>query len=118
MKLGLVPLRIPSGWMVAYNNFLEISPYDFVDDTYKYAMELDEDILQMSNQYRKRILDLGWYPSFNPHGQYRIVLVELVDNESQSDKWTTPIVIFSSRDILTIKMTIDSLLEEVAEGRL
>ncbi|MEC0270887.1 hypothetical protein [Paenibacillus anseongense] len=47
MKLGLVPLRIPSGWMVAYNNFLEISPYDFVDDTFKYAMELDEDILQM-----------------------------------------------------------------------
>lgn len=47
LKLGLVPLRIPSGWMVAYNNFLEISPYDFVDDTFKYAMELDEDILQM-----------------------------------------------------------------------
>ncbi|NRF95593.1 hypothetical protein HQN89_32670 [Paenibacillus frigoriresistens] len=59
----------------------------FIDDTYENVLELDEDILQIVSQDHKRIVDLGWYPSFNPNGQYKVKLIELVDEERQLEKW-------------------------------
>ena len=41
---------------------------NFIDDTYENVLDLDEDILQIVSQDHKRIVDLGWYPSFNPNG--------------------------------------------------
>ncbi|MBH5316864.1 hypothetical protein I6N90_03450 [Paenibacillus sp. GSMTC-2017] len=118
MQPKLVPLRISSGWSVGYNNFLEISTEDFIDDTYPYEWDLNEDILQFSNEYRKRILDLGWYPSSNPKGQYRIVLIELCEDEDQAEKWDSPLFQYCSRDTNDIKDKINFVLQEVATGRL
>ncbi|KRF10272.1 hypothetical protein ASG89_01700 [Paenibacillus sp. Soil766] len=107
MKPKLVPLRIPSRWMISLNNFHEISTDEFTDDTYENVLELDEDILQIVSQDHKRIVDLGWYPSLNPNGQYKVKLVELVDEERQPEKWDSPLFTFSSRSVSVIKDKID-----------
>lgn len=104
--------------MVSYNNFLELSTEEFTDDTFKYEIDLDEDILQISSQAHRRILDLGWYPSFHPDGQYKIMLVELVEKEIQPEKWDDPLFTFSSRSVNEIKDKIDLVLQQVVEGRL
>ncbi|WP_171644565.1 hypothetical protein [Paenibacillus phytorum] len=104
--------------MISKNNFIEISTDEYTDDTYEHVLELDEDILQIVSQDNKRILDLGWYPSFNPNGQYKIMLVELVDVEHQAEKWDSPLFTCSSKSVSVIKDTIEYILQEVVEGRL
>ncbi|KRF31653.1 hypothetical protein [Paenibacillus sp. Soil787] len=69
-------------------SFLEISTDEFTDDTYEIVLELDEDILQIVSQDQL----LGWYPSFNPNGQYKVKLVELVVEEKQPEKWDSSLV--------------------------
>ncbi len=103
--------------MISFNNFLEISTDKFIDDTYEHVLELDEDILQIVSLDHRRILDLGWYPSFNPNGQYKIMLIELVDEENQPEKWDSPLITFISRNVSVIKDKIDYMLQEVVAGR-
>lgn len=67
----LQPLRIPSGWMVQYNNFSE---YDLEKHGEKYRFELVEDLLQLKNH--NLLIDLGWYPSMDSAGEYVLYLVD------------------------------------------
>jgi len=119
LKKQLVPLRVPSGWMIDYNAFLDLDPNEFIDNEYEFRWEYSEDILQFSNKIRSRVLDLGWYPDHNPDGMFNIKLVELVeDNESQSDKWFQPIFILRTRNRNEIIEKLEWIMQEVAEGRL
>ncbi|WP_134682617.1 hypothetical protein [Brevibacillus migulae] len=119
MEPKLVPLRIPTGWSVALNKFREVNPEQFKHEDYEFCWEFDEDILHLKNEYRNRILDLGWYPSFNPKGIYRLLLIELHDDhDEQTESWEKPLIIFESRDIEETQRTIEHILIQVTEGLL
>lgn len=84
MTLPLVHLEIPNGWTINHNIFTEACPEKFLSEDYEYRWEFNENILQIVNISRKKILDLGWYPEFCPSGEYCIMLIELVKMRNNS----------------------------------
>lgn len=75
----LVPLRIPSGWEVRFNNFVEIE--DDMDASER-AAYLSQDLLSIRSTAPEGspaagwALDLGWRPDGDPDGAYRLVLLD------------------------------------------
>ena len=68
MTTELMRLRVPQGWTVSFNRFLEFTDgYDFGD--------LTEDLLQMSAGPDSYTIDLGWYPDSDPGGRYGLTVV-------------------------------------------
>ncbi|MFP3389461.1 hypothetical protein [Brevibacillus sp. SIMBA_040] len=119
MEPKLVPLRIPTGWNVTLNSFREVNPDQFLTEDFEFCWDFGEDILQLKNESRNRILDLGWYPSFNPKGNFRLLLIEMFDApDKQTDSWEKPLVQFESRDIEEIQRTIEHILDQVTVGLL
>jgi hypothetical protein len=94
MNIKLVPLRVPSGWKVRFNEFAETDSDSFVDEDHEHLWEFKEDILQLEYE-EKRTLDLGWHPEFNPEGKYKLLLIDST-NKEQPD-WENPIYFFESR---------------------
>ncbi|MCI8649144.1 MAG: hypothetical protein HFG20_03415 [Anaerotruncus sp.] len=72
MHYELQPIRLQAGWRIEWNNFSE---YDMDLHGKEDAIELNEDLLQLCNDKAKLVIDLGWYPSFDPDGQYLLLLV-------------------------------------------
>jgi hypothetical protein len=97
----LQPLRIPAGWRVVINNFVESAdPRLYEGSTRLPNLVFQEDILWMEHHTRDRRigLDLGWYPEADPTGRFRVVVVELSDDrDKQAASWDTPIASFESR---------------------
>ena len=50
--IKLQPLRIPTGWNVPYNKFLEIEPNDLKEDD-SIWLHFTQDILQLKYRFRK-----------------------------------------------------------------
>ena len=83
---SLVPLRIPTGWAVVFNNFWEIKPLieegklvntsDFTQDHL-----VIERVVPKGTNSPPYVLDLGWYPEEDLNGQYRLVLTNRNSNE-------------------------------------
>ena len=82
----LQPLRISTGWKVAYNMFSE---YDPDKDGPEYAYELCEDLLQLSNN--NLLLDLGWYPQGDITGSYKLYLVD----KKKESPFESPLDVFA-----------------------
>ncbi len=73
----LQPLRVPSGWLVAYNELAELDPDPASVDRDQAIVFFGEDLLQLERPACNRFLDVGWYPSGDlAEGQYRLVLYE------------------------------------------
>jgi len=109
----LVPLRIPAGWLISFNQFTQASPHLFIDEDYKYKWEFNEDIFQFENAYRKRLLDLSWRPEFDPNGEYILVLLDV-----DYLYWNQPLCEFRSRDINKIIEKTENWLLEVSNGNI
>ncbi|AIQ53398.1 hypothetical protein [Paenibacillus sp. FSL R7-0331] len=107
----LVPLRIPAGWKISFNQFTESNPELFIDDEYIYRWEFNEDIFQFENSYRKRILDLSWRPEFNPNGEYILVLLD-----ADFPDWSQPLSEFRTKEIKKIIEKTEQWLAEVSKG--
>ncbi|AIQ42188.1 hypothetical protein MKZ24_17980 [Paenibacillus sp. FSL R7-0297] len=119
MNLQLVPLRIPIGWTIKWNVFTEVSPEDFTDEEHEHRWEYNEDLFQFVNYNRKKILDLGWYPEFQPNGQYRLLLIHKSDDEEQQfADWANPLEVFNSRNIDEVKLKIEEILLKVTRGEM
>ena len=107
MKYPLVPLRIPSGWIVGKNGFYDVEPI-VSSGLFKNADLFSEDMLFLrrdvpahwEDQY---IVDLGWIPSRDPAGIYRLTLV--------IGSWDRVVRQFESRDRYEIQRTIDRWLD-------
>jgi hypothetical protein len=112
----LVPIRVSPGWMIHFNQFTEANPDAFINDDYEYKWEFNEDILQFNHINNKWTLDLGWYPEFNPIGEYKILLIDTSDIDCPDRQ--NPIYKFNSRDINVIIEKIEYVLMEVSHGRL
>lgn len=110
MEHGLQPLRVPTGWLVAFNDLHEIDPADVPEDD-RYTF-LKEDLLQMMQGHFSRLLDVGWYPEGDSvDGGYRLVLYEGgFDGKLLRD--------FRTRDRAELVAEIERLLEAVCDGRL
>ncbi len=138
------PLQIPGGWIVAQNHFFDITPEAAMLESGRLDFPFVEDILQLTNDYRRMALDLGWYPDGDPNGHYRLVLIQWDappkhnDMPKQSiaterngieytyqlqpllvgDAWSKPLVDFSSRDQGVIVTRINDTLAKVESGEL
>ena len=115
MSLKLVPLRVPSGWKIIFNDFTEADSDLFVDENHEQLWEFKEDLLQFKYE-EKRTLDLGWYPEFKPEGRYKLMLIDSASKE-QPD-WEKPIYVFESRKTKDIIEKIEFVLDEVSKCRL
>jgi hypothetical protein len=68
----LVPLRLPAGWTVVTNAFVELDDPSTLTEAERTA-HLAQDLLQL--RAGDLILDLGWVPDGDPNGHYRLELV-------------------------------------------
>lgn len=138
------PLRIPAGWNVVQNNFIEISPSEVISDDGQLDYPFVEDILQLQNNHLRMTLDLGWYPDSDPAGQFRLVLIqwdvppqhEAMPKKSLTverrgvnytyvlqplhvgDAWSNPLIEITSRDQYEIASRINETLALVFHGKI
>ena len=106
----LIPLRIPSGWEVAFNNFVELGD---VPDAHDRAAYLTQDLLSVRSTAPEDTpaagweLDVGWYPDGDAGGAYRLVLVD-ADGE--------PAVRLESRHAEIVRDAVALCLNRLNEG--
>jgi hypothetical protein len=116
IKLKDVPLqslKIPTGWTVTWNQFYDIEPnsniyLDGLLDGDVWELFL-QDLLQLKHFNKNIILDLGWTPEANPEGSY---LLQVIADED----WSTPIVVYKSKNKSEVVGKIDDLLLKIASG--
>lgn len=106
------PLRIPSGWVIDFNAFMDIEPEELNPDPNdnKWLTVFVQDIFQISKHFSRKInkkvqqqqviIDLGWYPDGDPSGQFR--LVAILDNN-----WEFPLLQFCSRKKKEVVETLE-----------
>jgi hypothetical protein len=76
MSILLQALRIPSGWLIRYNQFYEVDCNDEQEENN--WMWFSEDLLQLVNEHWRRLLDLGWYPDGDiVNGLFRIMCMRV-----------------------------------------
>lgn len=113
MDVRLQPLRIPTGWLVHFNNGLwEIDPViELIPEEDRWWI-FKQDMLQMNHSRFNRVLDLGWYPEGDlVVGHYRLVVYE-------GDFRGRLVHQFDTRDRLELVREIERLLAEVCSGKL
>jgi hypothetical protein len=77
----LVPLRIPSGWAVEFNNFVELGPPRSLSAADRDAY-LTQDLLSLRSNAGGLILDVGWRPDGDPGGRYLLEVVRADGEET------------------------------------
>jgi hypothetical protein len=112
-----MPLRVPRGWAVLANWFADVDP---VVREGRIANEpyFQEDLLWMQRvRYTGdgwevdpdgHLLDLGWYPSADPDGAYRVSLLR--------GDWDHVVWELTSRDRVAVRAVIDRALLLVTRG--
>lgn len=76
-QVRLQPLRIPTGWVVSYNQLYELDPDPIAVDRELAISFFGEDILQFTRPACNRLVDVGWYPHGNlTEGAFGLVVYE------------------------------------------
>ncbi|MEU0627779.1 hypothetical protein [Streptomyces sp. NPDC005989] len=114
----LMPLRFPAGWAVIFNIFVEFPPEEPPTPA-EIEAYFSEDILSAQRiaytgdgwavDMSADVIDLGWYPSGNPDGTYRLCLVR--------DGWDDVPVRFEHRDCYIVQKALDTLMRMLSEGK-
>lgn len=86
MSYKLQPLRLQTGWKIEFNNFTE---YDINIHSKEHSFELCEDLLQIYNEKSGLIIDLGWYPSGDEFGSYKLFLIKNFNWDSPLEEVVT-----------------------------
>jgi hypothetical protein len=113
--VGKIDFRTPAGWNVAYHELYDIQPCDadsiegFTDDFPIWHSHFGQDLLQIINVQSGILLDVGWGPSFDPSGQFRLCLIKVQNDQFD---WTAPLLTFETRDLLALRAKIDALMIE------
>jgi hypothetical protein len=111
LNLQLQPLRIPTGWLVSYNNGLyEIDPDPAIVPEPDQWWVFKQDMVQMWHEGTNRLLDIGWYPEGDlTNGSYRLVVHD-------GDFRGPEVHHFTTRNRSTLVAEIERLLVAVAAG--
>ncbi|MFC8624798.1 hypothetical protein [Streptomyces anulatus] len=114
----LMPLRLPPGWALIFNIFVEF-PADEPPTAEEVGIFHSEDILSAQRiRYTDRgwevdmsdhVIDLGWYPGGDPSGTYRLSLVQ--------NNWDDVHVQFEHRDCYVIQKAMDTVTRMLSEGK-
>jgi len=73
----LVPLRIPSGWAVEFNNFVELESPGALSQSHRDAY-LSQDLLRIRSMAPEtwhtagHAVHVGWFPDRDPAGAYTL----------------------------------------------
>lgn len=104
--IKLQRLRIPAGWEMVFNKFLEVdvTQYNANSDIW---LDLTEDIMYMKSKGKNEniAIDLGWYPDNDPDGTYHLIVVE-------NNDWENPLEEFDSRNKDEIVVKIEEFLRK------
>lgn len=107
----LQPLKIPCGWTVMWNEFLDVDITQFPADE-KLWLNYTEDMLYIVKNSDSRaseppdcVIDLGWYPEMNSHGEYVLLVVKNSD-------WSNPEETFNSRNKDEVAKKIEEFLHK------
>lgn len=100
----LQSLRIPAGWEVVLNKFLEIDIEDCPVDNENW-IDFTEDITYLRRKSRKYNIgiDLGWYPDTDPQGAFHVKVI-------LDEKWEKPVIEYVTRERKEVVKTIEDLL--------
>lgn len=111
--IKLCPLRVPTGWIVVKNHFLELAPQEALEVMGVFENNpwhlFTQDLLQMTHQNYSFTIDLGWYPEASPDGAYQAVLIK-------DDAWDTPYRKLESTSLSEVRTTLEKWMEELASG--
>jgi len=108
--IKLQSLRIPTGWEVSYNKFLEIEP-NSLEKGNSIWIHFTQDILQLKYIFKnvKLTVDLGWYPETEIDGTFRLAIIK-------NEEWENPLEVFESRSKVEIVEKIEKIIEDISEG--
>jgi uncharacterized protein YoaH (UPF0181 family) len=114
----LVPLRVPAGWLVQHNTFVEFLA-DHPPTADDYLSYCTEDLLQMRScklfdgawhvDPEGFVVDLGWYPDGEPSGTYRLIVV-------RPDLCGETVLEFSHRNQRAICEAIETCTARITSG--
>ncbi len=109
----LQPLRIPAGWHADYNEFFDVEPDHTAEAFSGSWLYFKEDMLQLTHPEWRLLLDLGWYPEFQPEGSFLLQLIQLMDDvEQMPEAWWHPLATYRSLSRHTIVAMIEAWLLE------
>ncbi len=104
----LVPLRIPSGWLVVFNNLVELPSLETLTADERDAY-LSQDLLSLqSSAPAGHVIDVGWRPDGDPSGSYRLRVV--------TEPGSTVAVRLDTRDLGAIRDAIELCALRLNEG--
>lgn len=113
--MKLIPLRIPSGWLVCYNELFEWSSNHFISRNHE---NLSSKQLLLTHKYWKFIVDVGWYPESKPEGEFCLLLVKQEDIDIHHlAYWNEPLFIYKTKEVSEITEAINDLLETIQQSK-
>ncbi|SEN68850.1 hypothetical protein [Lihuaxuella thermophila] len=68
------------------------------------VFSLKEDMLQVHFQEGKYLIDVGWYPSFEENGRFKVFVIENFD-------WEKPLLEEESYSINELKMALEKAIQ-------
>ncbi|MFD4337157.1 hypothetical protein ACFWPP_08130 [Streptomyces anulatus] len=114
----LMPLRLPSGWMIAFNHFFEIPTPEKLTQRERDA-HLGQDLLSLEHMRAGKggwepvpggyIIDLGWYPHGDSNGSYVLSLIH--------GGWDNLVVEFKNRNCHAVAIAIRDITRMIDLGK-
>lgn len=102
--IKLQSLRIPPGWEVVINKFLEVDITQYSSDN-NIWVDLTQDILHIRSTRKKSniAIDLGWYPENISTGMFHLIVIK-------DSNWEEPLEEINSRNKNEIVDKIEEFL--------
>ncbi len=125
----LQELRIPAGWYIKLNKFYHVDPdanikiEDAPEDFGVFELFFEVTLFTARHIVRRKFIDLGWYPMWQPDGQYILEAFSYQENEnyeSSSDKSCFSqdlIFTFSTRSRKELVTVLEKVMFALAVGQ-
>lgn len=107
----LQPLRIPQDWRVLYNQFFDVeAKFKTFDDT---SWDFGEDIYMAEHERAGVLIDLGWYPSHQASGRFRLVAIRAYreNDGTEVGEWKRPIRELRTRSKRKVVATLEEWMD-------
>lgn len=104
-ELSRYSFQVGAGWQVTYNEFYGVDPETadsiegYSDGYTVWNCHFNEDLVQIRNEQRGLLIDVGWYPYYDPTGHYkaRVLSWRLLESGEMGFDWLHPISVLTTR---------------------